>query len=145
MADALLCALFCLLPVHRLLERARLRSRTVGIVALPRQSLGRYGRIDRGTYTSRYQCEIQGHCRPCWHHGDQRYGLEFCRHVSTDRLPMTARLLSKQGPGEEAEQAWRALIQCNPDNTGYYDGIFSSKNIKLGEFCQVFLLATFIN
>jgi hypothetical protein len=46
---------------------------------------------------------------------------------------MAARLLSKQGPGEEAEQAWRALIQCNPDNTGYYYGLFSSKNIELSE------------
>jgi hypothetical protein len=50
---------------------------------------------------------------------------------------MTARLLSKQGPGEEAEQAWRALIQCNPDNTGYYYGFFSSKCIELGEFYQL--------
>jgi peptide alpha-N-acetyltransferase len=50
-----------------------------------------------------------------------------------DRLRITARLLSRQGPGAEAEQAWRALIQCNPDNTSYYYGFFSSKNIDLGE------------
>jgi hypothetical protein len=55
---------------------------------------------------------------------------------------MTARLLSKQGPGEEAEQAWRALIQCNPDNTGYYYGFFSSKSIELSVFYQAFRLVT---
>ncbi|KAH9990949.1 NMDA receptor-regulated protein 1-domain-containing protein [Russula compacta] len=43
-----------------------------------------------------------------------------------------ARLLSRQGPGAEAEQAWRALISCNLDNTGYYYGLFRSKNIDLG-------------
>jgi hypothetical protein len=55
---------------------------------------------------------------------------------------MTARLLSKLGPGEEAEQAWRALIQCNPDNTGYYYGFFSSKNIELSEFYEAFRVVT---
>jgi hypothetical protein len=71
--------------------------------------------------------------------------LGYCRHVLIDRLPMTARLLSKQGPGEEAEQAWRALIQCNPDNTGYYYGFFRSKNIELGEFCPILQLVSFID
>lgn len=56
-------------------------------------------------------------------------------HASIDYPLMIARLLSKQGPGEEAEQAWRALIQCNPDNIGYYYGFFISKNIELSEFC----------
>ena len=56
-------------------------------------------------------------------------------HASLDYSPMIARLLSKQGPGEEADQAWRALIQCNPDNMGYYYGFFNSKNIELSEFC----------
>jgi hypothetical protein len=42
-ADVLFCALVCSSPVHGLLERARLRSRTVRLAALPRQSLGRYG------------------------------------------------------------------------------------------------------
>jgi len=55
-------------------------------------------------------------------------------HASIDYHPMIARLLSKQGPGEGAEQAWRALIQCNPDNIGYYYGFFISKNIELSRF-----------
>ncbi len=42
-ADVLFCALVCSSPVHGLLERTRLRSRTVRLAALPRQSLGRYG------------------------------------------------------------------------------------------------------
>jgi hypothetical protein len=51
---------------------------------------------------------------------------------------MIARLLSRQGPGAEAEQAWRALIQCNPDNTGYYHGFFKSQNIELGKIILAF-------
>ncbi|KAH8998080.1 NMDA receptor-regulated protein 1-domain-containing protein [Lactarius akahatsu] len=43
-----------------------------------------------------------------------------------------ARILSKQEPGTDAEQAWRALIERNPDNTSYYYGFFSSKNTDLG-------------
>lgn len=35
----------------------------------------------------------------------------------------------------EAEQAWRALIHCNPDNTSYYYGFFNSKSIDLGKIC----------
>ena len=52
-----------------------------------------------------------------------------------DGLRMTAHILSRQGPGMEAEQAWRALIHCNPDNTSYYYGFFNSKNIDLGKIC----------
>ncbi|KAI9511423.1 NMDA receptor-regulated protein 1-domain-containing protein [Russula earlei] len=37
-----------------------------------------------------------------------------------------------QDSGAEAEQAWRTLIHCNPDNTGYYYSFFRSKNIELG-------------
>ena len=48
---------------------------------------------------------------------------------------MSARLLLRQGPGAEAEEAWRALIHCNPDNTSYYFGFFNSKNIDLGNIC----------
>ncbi|KAI0305165.1 NMDA receptor-regulated protein 1-domain-containing protein [Multifurca ochricompacta] len=44
-----------------------------------------------------------------------------------------ARILSKQGTRADAEQAWRALIQCNPDNTSYYHGLFRSKDIDLGD------------
>ena len=51
---------------------------------------------------------------------------------------MTARLLSRQGPGTETEQAWRALIHCNPDNTSYYYGFFNSKNIDLGNIVPFF-------
>ncbi|KAI0264685.1 NMDA receptor-regulated protein 1-domain-containing protein [Gloeopeniophorella convolvens] len=43
-----------------------------------------------------------------------------------------ARILSKQGPSAEAEQAWRALIEQNPDNIAYYYGLFNSKGIDLG-------------
>jgi hypothetical protein len=55
-----------------------------------------------------------------------------------DGLRMTARLLSRQGPGTEAEQAWRALIHCNPDNSSYYYGFFNSKAIDLGNICPDF-------
>ncbi|KAI0047730.1 N-terminal acetyltransferase A, auxiliary subunit [Auriscalpium vulgare] len=42
-----------------------------------------------------------------------------------------ARILSKHGPPEEAEHAWRALIQHNPDNVNYYKGLLATKNIDL--------------
>ena len=58
--------------------------------------------------------------------------LSYGRCGLVDGLRMTARLLSRQGSGTEAEQAWRALIHCNPDNTSYYYGFFNSKNIDLG-------------
>ena len=64
--------------------------------------------------------------------------LSYDCYTLIDRLGITARLLSRQGPGVEAEQAWRALIQCNPDNTSYYYGFFSSKNIDLGEIVWSF-------
>jgi hypothetical protein len=64
--------------------------------------------------------------------------LSYGRCALINRPRMTARLLSGQGPGMEAEQAWRALIHCNPDNTSYYYGFFSSKNIDLGRICPVF-------
>src|SRR6266849_5709259 len=56
-----------------------------------------------------------------------------CALINSPR--MTARLLSRQGPGTEAEEAWRALIHCNPDNTSYYYGFCNSKNIDLGNIC----------
>ena len=64
--------------------------------------------------------------------------LTYDCYALVDSSGMTARLLSMQGPGMEAEQAWRALIQCNPDNTSYYYGFFSSNKIDLGEICLVF-------
>jgi N-alpha-acetyltransferase 15/16, NatA auxiliary subunit len=64
--------------------------------------------------------------------------LTFGRCALIDRSGTTARLLSRQGPGIEAEQAWRALIHCNPDNTSYYYGFFSSNKIDLGKICLVF-------
>ncbi len=51
---------------------------------------------------------------------------------------LIARILSKQGPGAGAEQAWRALIERNPDNTSYYYGFFGSKNIDLGDFHPIY-------
>jgi peptide alpha-N-acetyltransferase len=64
--------------------------------------------------------------------------LSYGRCILIDGPRMTARLLSRQGPGMEAEQAWRALIHCNPDNSSYYYGFFSSKNINIGKICPVF-------
>jgi N-alpha-acetyltransferase 15/16, NatA auxiliary subunit len=61
--------------------------------------------------------------------------LSYGRCALIDNLRMTARLLLRKGPGTEAEQAWRALIHCNPDNTSYYYGFFNSKNIDLGNIC----------
>ena len=63
--------------------------------------------------------------------------FSYGRRALIDYFRMAARLLSRQGPGAEAEQAWRALIYCNLDNTGYYYGLFSSKNIDLGEIYSV--------
>jgi hypothetical protein len=64
--------------------------------------------------------------------------LNYGRYTLIDGLRTTARLLSRQGPGTESEQAWRALIHCNPDNTSYYYGLFDSKNIDLGNICPDF-------
>lgn len=71
--------------------------------------------------------------------------LSYSRCTLVDCLWITARLLSRQGPGVEAEQAWRALIQCNPDNTNYYYGFFSSKNIDPGKIIWSFCRILFIN
>ena len=65
--------------------------------------------------------------------------LSYGRCALIDGPWMTARLLSRQGPETEAEQAWRALIHCNPDNTSYYYGFFNSKSIDLGNICPTFL------
>ncbi len=46
---------------------------------------------------------------------------------------LIARILSKQKSGADAEQAWRALIERNPDNTSYYYGFCGSKNTDLGD------------
>jgi N-alpha-acetyltransferase 15/16, NatA auxiliary subunit len=64
--------------------------------------------------------------------------LSYDRCALIDSLRMTARLLSRQGSGTEAEQAWHALIHCNPDNTSYYYGLFNSKNIDIGNICPTF-------
>ena len=64
--------------------------------------------------------------------------LSYQRCALIDGLRMTARLLSRRGPGTEAEQAWRALIHCNPDNTSYYHGFFNSKGIDLGNIRPAF-------
>jgi hypothetical protein len=64
--------------------------------------------------------------------------LSYGHCALIDSLRMTARLLSRQGPGAEAEQAWRTLIHCNPDNSSYYYGFFNSKNIDLGNISLSF-------
>ena len=64
--------------------------------------------------------------------------LSYGRCAIIDGLRMTARLFSRQGSGTEAEQAWRALIHCNPDNASYYHGFFNSKNIDLGNILPAF-------
>lgn len=43
-----------------------------------------------------------------------------------------ARLLSKVNSEHGADEAWRSLIQHNPDNHEYYRGLLKSKNIDLG-------------
>jgi N-alpha-acetyltransferase 15/16, NatA auxiliary subunit len=64
--------------------------------------------------------------------------LNYVRCALIDGLRTTARLFSRQGSEMEAEQAWRALIHCNPDNTSYYYGFFNSKNIDLGNIRPAF-------
>ncbi|THH15248.1 hypothetical protein EW146_g5195 [Bondarzewia mesenterica] len=48
-----------------------------------------------------------------------------------------ARLLSKLDSEEDAEQAWRNVIQHNPENHGYYRGLLSSKHIELDDLTDV--------
>jgi N-alpha-acetyltransferase 15/16, NatA auxiliary subunit len=69
----------------------------------------------------------------------------FICHASIDTLGVSARLLLKQGPGADAEQAWRALIQRNPDNISYYYGYLGSKNIELGDICPIYWHMPIIN
>ena len=49
-----------------------------------------------------------------------------------DRCGFKARLLTKLGNVEEAEHAWKALIQQNPDCRDYYKGYLSIKGVDLG-------------
>ena len=50
----------------------------------------------------------------------------------------TARLLSKL-KNPEAEDAWRALIEKNPDCHDYYRGLFELKGVSLGKYALEFL------
>ena len=43
-----------------------------------------------------------------------------------------ARLLSKLNPNDDAEQAWQALIEQNPDNYDYYRGFLYNRGVDLG-------------
>jgi len=54
--------------------------------------------------------------------------------VRTICFILKARILSKLESTEEGEQAWRSLIQHNPDNHQYYHGLLKCKNIDLGIF-----------
>lgn len=53
-----------------------------------------------------------------------------------------ARLLTKLGNVEEAEHAWKALIQQNSDSRDYYRGYISIKGVDLGLWCRI-LFASF--
>ncbi|KII91268.1 hypothetical protein PLICRDRAFT_38004 [Plicaturopsis crispa FD-325 SS-3] len=46
-------------------------------------------------------------------------------------MEFRARLLSKLKRTDEAEHAWRALIEQNPDNYAYFRGYLSSKDVDL--------------
>ncbi|KAA1473007.1 N-terminal acetyltransferase A, auxiliary subunit [Dentipellis sp. KUC8613] len=46
-------------------------------------------------------------------------------------MEIRARLISKLGMADEAEQAWRTLIQHNPDGLDYYRGLLRCKGIDL--------------
>ncbi|TFY68467.1 hypothetical protein EVG20_g3546 [Dentipellis fragilis] len=46
-------------------------------------------------------------------------------------MEIRARLISKLGMTDEAEQAWRTLIQHNPDGLDYYRGLLRCKGIDL--------------
>lgn len=48
-----------------------------------------------------------------------------------------ARLLTKLGNVEEAEHAWKALIQQNSDCRDYYKGYLSIKGVNLGLWCRI--------
>ena len=60
-------------------------------------------------------------------------------------LSLIARILSKKEPGADAEQAWRALIERNPDDTSYYHGFFGSQNTDLGDIHPIYNLSTKLN
>ena len=48
-----------------------------------------------------------------------------------------ARLLTKQGNVDEAERAWKALIQQNSDCRDYYKGYLSVKGVDLGLWYRI--------
>ncbi|KAG6836733.1 hypothetical protein H0H93_004139 [Arthromyces matolae] len=50
-------------------------------------------------------------------------------------MEFRARLLSKL-KSEEAEHAWRSLIEHNPDSHEYYSGYLSNQGLSLGEMCR---------
>ncbi|EGO03587.1 hypothetical protein SERLA73DRAFT_101816 [Serpula lacrymans var. lacrymans S7.3] len=51
----------------------------------------------------------------------------------TSIMEYRARILSKSNSNEEAENAWRALIEQNPDCYEYYRGFLSNQGIELDE------------
>lgn len=59
-----------------------------------------------------------------------------------DHHDFKARLLTKLGNVEEAEHAWKALIQQNSDCRDYYRGYLSIKGVDLGLWYRL-LIASF--
>jgi N-alpha-acetyltransferase 15/16, NatA auxiliary subunit len=48
------------------------------------------------------------------------------------RFTLQARILSKVGQVEEAEEGWTALIESNPENNAWYRGYLKNRGIDLG-------------
>ena len=51
-------------------------------------------------------------------------------------LSFSAELLQKLGQAEEAEVAYRRLIESNPDKIGNYKAMLNARGLNLGRFCR---------
>ena len=64
--------------------------------------------------------------------------LQLSRGVSSANYLLTAaRILSKMGQKDDAEEAWKALVESNPENYAWYKGYLLNQGIDLGEVQQV--------
>ena len=79
-----------------------------------------------------HECKVESNCRQNGSDGTKRYHFFFIRLRDADWHGFEARLLTKLGNVEEAESAWKALIQQNSDCRDYYKGYLSVKGVDLG-------------
>ena len=134
--ESILKVLYIFLAGHTikfdLLGCTRLRYRTFGNAAVPCGPSGGGWSVLRSAQPIGRKCQGKSNHRQNGRDGTERYHSTQNKLRDTDWCDSTARLLTKLGNVEEAEHAWRVLIQQNSDCRDYYKGYLSTKGLDLG-------------